>query len=663
MKFHSGLTANMALMLALWSVAITASPIMSVVDRLANHEAPGAPVVAAFMRELELERTNQQAWEAQYKKELNTYKTDGAYLEGTELATADKAVKDGLICIKHEDLTDYLTNTLGATWAKADAALTAKESLLAQIRNLLANADNEAMGLHCGDNKSEGAGKLCGILTQLEGEAAEERRLLEADQGVIEDHKSAVNDYMCDCTYSIWTTYPECDGDDVETVTTYTGCDVHDEDSCTLNENAKCGSGTTSITRTFKWGPKVGQDGDGKACDPTGEVDVDGDAGTLSEVNSDKEQTFTKDCMAGDYNGDCPVDCEWNDWEVELKDVVCKDDDELLVQCTDGDGNLAEGERFRTRTKKSTQAAGGKPCFYNEKLEEDGQKETEVCHYHDNADIDMKGEKAALAEKDETILALKTKMCEGDRGPCQNKGECEVTIKDNEVATWCNCPSTHTGTWCQDSDDSGDDSAGSARCFDPSTRVELVDGNMIPVEKLHVGDKIASCSYADQGSCGNKTFDKVTIVSVIEKGGPFSAHTFVLENNMQINVTSPHLMYTYQRDDGKLVPVTTAAKDVRVDDVMMLQGGSFAKVIQVVDFQLSRKVQIITAGGSFLANGVLTTGMCENYNAEDTLNLPASKVLKSYVDGHKDFFNCILAENEIREPSAAVISDCRLLMA
>jgi len=450
MKFHSGLTANMALMLALWSVAITASPIMSVVDRLANHEAPGAPVVAAFMRELELERTNQQAWEAQYKKELNTYKTDGAYLEGTELATADKAVKDGLICIKHEDLTDYLTNTLGATWAKADAALTAKESLLAQIRNLLANADNEAMGLHCGDNKSEGAGKLCGILTQLEGEAAEERRLLEADQGVIEDHKSAVNDYMCDCTYSIWTTYPECDGDDVETVTTYTGCDVHDEDSCTLNENAKCGSGTTSITRTFKWGPKVGQDGDGKACDPTGEVDVDGDAGTLSEVNSDKEQTFTKDCMAGDYNGDCPVDCEWNDWEVELKDVVCKDDDELLVQCTDGDGNLAEGERFRTRTKKSTQAAGGKPCFYNEKLEEDGQKETEVCHYHDNADIDMKGEKAALAEKDETILALKTKMCEGDRGPCQNKGECEVTIKDNEVATWCNCPSTHTGTWCQD---------------------------------------------------------------------------------------------------------------------------------------------------------------------------------------------------------------------
>ena len=107
-----------SLQLALWSIAITASPIMSVVDRLADHDAPGAPVVTAFMRELELERTNQQTWEAEYQEYLTTYKTDALYLNNVVLANAEKAVKDALVCKKHFSLAAYLTETVEAPWNK-----------------------------------------------------------------------------------------------------------------------------------------------------------------------------------------------------------------------------------------------------------------------------------------------------------------------------------------------------------------------------------------------------------------------------------------------------------------------------------------------------------------------------------------------------------------
>ena len=148
-------------------------------------------------------------------------------------------------------------------------------------------------------------------------------------------------------------------------------------------------------------------------------------------------------------------------------------------------------------------------------------------------------------------------------------------------------------------------------CFDPSTSVELANGKMIAVEDLQLGDEIVSCRSAETGNCANHYLDTVTDVTIIEKDGPFSAHTFVFENERQINVTSPHIMYTYEMKAGELIPVTTAAKDVRENDVMMLQGGSFSRVTKVIDIQLNRKVSINTAGGSFFANGVLTTGMVD----------------------------------------------------
>ena len=183
-------------------------------------------------------------------------------------------------------------------------------------------------------------------------------------------------------------------------------------------------------------------------------------------------------------------------------------------------------------------------------------------------------------------------------------------------------------------------------CFDPSTSVELANGKMIAVEDLQLGDEIVSCRSAETGNCANNYLDTVTDVTIIEKDGPFSAHTFVFENERQINVTSPHIMYTYEMKAGELIPVTTAAKDVRENDVMMLQGGSFSRVTKVIDIQLNRKVSVNTAGGSFFANGVLTTGMCEGYNPVEDLNISATSALEKYATSHDALFSCMLTAKE-----------------
>jgi len=117
-------------------------------------------------------------------------------------------------------------------------------------------------------------------------------------------------------------------------------------------------------------------------------------------------------------------------------------------------------------------------------------------------------------------------------------------------------------------------------------------------------------------------------------------------------------MYIYKNENGKLAPVTTAANDVRVNDVMMLQDGSFSKVTAVVDIELHRKVSINTAGGSFFANGVLTTGMCDNYNSREVLNVPAKNNLDSYASSHEDFNNCVLTANKFSLSTETILDAC-----
>jgi|ERR1719515_390968 len=199
---------------------------------------------------------------------------------------------------------------------------------------------------------------------------------------------------------------------------------------------------------------------------------------------------------------------------------------------------------------------------------------------------------------------------------------------------------------------------GLRRCFDPSTTAELESGQTVAMENLRHGDEIVSYQSSEQdGISGGNFIDTITHVDIVE-GGPFSAHTLILQGNTQINVTSPHVMYIYKTDGENLIPVTAAAKDVKVNDVMRLIDGSFVKVTQVLDFELNRKVAINTAGGSFFANGVLTTGMCENYNSEDDLNIPSKILLESYAASHQDWNNCIATAKDFSIPSESILHTC-----
>ena len=121
-------------------------------------------------------------------------------------------------------------------------------------------------------------------------------------------------------------------------------------------------------------------------------------------------------------------------------------------------------------------------------------------------------------------------------------------------------------------------------------------------------------------------------------------------------------MYIYQERNGKLTPLMAPAKDVKINDLMMFHDGSLSKVSRVMDFDLQRKVSINTAGGSFLANGVMTSGMCDNYDS-DILYTPANEVLNAYVKSHGEFNNCVLKASKSSVSAAMVEGGCLHLLS
>ena len=147
------------------------------------------------------------------------------------------------------------------------------------------------------------------------------------------------------------------------------------------------------------------------------------------------------------------------------------------------------------------------------------------------------------------------------------------------------------------------------------------DGTKIHVKDLKKGEMIQSIKD------GKKFYDKVIEVSIFE--GKFQAHKFVFSNGKTITVTSPHLMMIWKGSEM----VMTAARDVKMHDLMCFENDKFAKVTEILDITLDRKVNVNTLGGMMYANGVLTTGMCEKPAMD--LPAPAKDVLENYIKTHQ----------------------------
>ena len=111
-------------------------------------------------------------------------------------------------------------------------------------------------------------------------------------------------------------------------------------------------------------------------------------------------------------------------------------------------------------------------------------------------------------------------------------------------------------------------------CFEENTKVSRDDGKIIYVKDLKEGEMIQSIKD------GKKFYDKVIEVSIFE--GKFQAHKFVFSNGKTITVTSPHLMMIWKGTEM----VMTAARDVKMHDLMCFENNAFAKVTEILDIKL-----------------------------------------------------------------------------
>jgi len=441
--------ANVAL-LALSFVSVSATPLSSVMDRIASR--PGSEHVVSTMREIEISDRNMDTWWGEFAEQISLYKQNFGNLEaGTEGIKTESTQGDEIVC--KDDGYVSLLNTLGeitTQWNKVLSGWTEKKALLDFIWNhLTTDVSNDESGLHCKDDgtASGDAQSLCNFIKGLMDKATGEKTKLDAEEKEVDGYKTDINNYKCDCKMSdTWLEqdFTACAGEGVTPKTIYRDdCDVnqkHDEVVNCEPIQSSCGTGTQSKTRKRLWDIKTGDASDVPVACPTGTYAEGGISGTLSDIVNDI-QTWTVTCKAGEHNGECPEDCAWSAWDpTDIDNAACG-----ATSCDDKKDNKQKA----TRKKTSIRKWGGAYCFQDE--EGDYGSKVQDCSYETRAEQVKLDLEHQITEWKRKVGTLTAAMCK-DNGPCKNGATCEVELneKGNEVTKWCTCASGYTGTFCEE---------------------------------------------------------------------------------------------------------------------------------------------------------------------------------------------------------------------
>ena len=96
-----------------------------------------------------------------------------------------------------------------------------------------------------------------------------------------------------------------------------------------------------------------------------------------------------------------------------------------------------------------------------------------------------------------------------------------------------------------------------------------------------------------------------------------------------MTVTSPHLMLVFKPDG----PVMLPARSLAVGDLMHAPAGAPqpVAVTAIKDLTLDTKVNVETASGTLIANGILVSAMCEKY---PEVPAAAASLIKEYTASH-----------------------------
>jgi len=436
--------ANMALFaLFLSFVAVTGTPLNNFMDRVA--EASGSEQVLSTMREIEISNRNMDTWWTEFAGLVTNYKASITYNEdlGTAGIKTESTEGDEIVCKKHVTLLETLNGIL-TQWQKVMRGWQEKDELLTFIWNHLTNQSKDAIetGLHCEEGASGASNKMCEFVKGLMATSKEEKTKLDNEKVEVDGYISDINNYQCECNMDAWQgDFTPCVGQGVKPVTIYKDCDVnqiHTKAVCNPIQSS-CGIGEQTKTRNRIWDSKAGDESEPKVACPTGAYTEDGISGTLSEITSE-QQTWTVTCQAGDYNGNCPVDCVWGSWDKEINDATCE-----AKNCADTTTNKQKA--FRKKT--STRQYGGNFCFQDE--DGDYEAKEQSCEYEKRVEQDIGAMADEITEWKTKVSTLTAAMCVDTNGPCKNGGTCKVVLneKGNEVSSWCTCPSGFSGSFCE----------------------------------------------------------------------------------------------------------------------------------------------------------------------------------------------------------------------
>ena len=153
---------------------------------------------------------------------------------------------------------------------------------------------------------------------------------------------------------------------------------------------------------------------------------------------------------------------------------------------------------------------------------------------------------------------------------------------------------------------------GRGKCFSSNTIVwtkneSLPDefANQVMVKDVTEGNLVGTLDISWQPNENQKfMWTRATDVTVYD--GKWMAHTFIFGNGYHVTVTSPHLMII--KNNGEFYFLR--ADDIRIGDEMVVDGTE-AKVKKIQNSWINSKVAIETEEGTIQANGVLTSGLCD----------------------------------------------------
>ena len=124
-----------------------------------------------------------------------------------------------------------------------------------------------------------------------------------------------------------------------------------------------------------------------------------------------------------------------------------------------------------------------------------------------------------------------------------------------------------------------------------------------------------------------KNYTLVSVKQVVE--GQFNGKLICLENpKYTLKVTNEHMMLYTDSEESKIF--IKSAKNVVIGDIFVTKDGNFA-VKAIEDIVIKNKVNIETESGLIIANGIFTTGFCENVNLKSS---DAQTIVDEYIRTH-----------------------------